>query len=51
MSDEQVKGRALSKDEKEAVDIAQKVLDCLESEKDVRCDLDPGSWTCHQIRF
>lgn len=32
-----MKGRALSKDEKEQVDIAQRVLDCLESEKDVRC--------------
>lgn len=32
----QVKGRALSKDEKEQVDIAQRVLDCLERDVDVR---------------
>ena len=34
---EQVRGRALKKEEQEQVDIAQKVLDVLKSDKDVRC--------------
>ncbi len=33
----QVRGRALKKEEQEQVDIAQRVLDVLKSDKDVRC--------------
>jgi len=38
----QVRGRALKKEEQEQVDIAQRVLDVLKSDKDVRCGA-PGA--------
>lgn len=34
-----IKGRAPNKDEKEQIEIAEKVLACLESGKDIRCSI------------
>ncbi len=42
-----IKGRAPNKDEKEQIEIAEKVLACLESGQDIRC-ADP---TSHMVSF
>ena len=44
-----IKGRAPNKDEKEQIEISQKVLACLEGEQDVRCAPDAGGVLVMQI--